>query len=485
MRSSVRFSFVALLVGVIVAFAAPAAAQAAFGVEKFFAANCKTAACEPADVTTEAFTQAGGHPPAGITDFTVNNHVIQTVPFTAVAPDGLVTHVRTDVAPGVSTNPEAVAKCSEEEFGDKELAPGTGAFAEPKCPTGAVIGENKVVVLVETETKGIFANVPLTGTVYNIEQPTGLSSLFGVALSLEPLGKPGVFAHTLIEGHVEWASDYHDYFEINVSPALPLISSRLVFKGNIGEGEAPIGSGGFLTNPTSCTGIGPQTTSKITLKSEEGATGEGSYEGPVGSENCGAVPFGFGVGPNFGLTPETTQSDAADGITTTVSEGHDLSPTGIDSSQVKSATITLPEGLTINPTAAREVTEACTPAQIGIGTRNEVKCPAASKVGTATLDVPGLPAESLKGTIYLGGENSGKITKPPYTMYVDAESEQYGLSVRLKGTVEPDPVTGQLKIAFGQAPGQPPEQPFSALTLHLDRRTVRATGQPARMRCGG
>lgn len=105
MRSSVRFSFVALLVGVIVAFAAPAAAQAAFGVEKFFAANCKTAACEPADVTTEAFTQAGGHPPAGITDFTVNNHVIQTVPFTAVAPDGLVTHVRTDVAPGVSTNP--------------------------------------------------------------------------------------------------------------------------------------------------------------------------------------------------------------------------------------------------------------------------------------------------------------------------------------------------------------------------------------------
>ena len=43
------------------------------------------------------------------------------------------------------------------------------------------------------------------------------------------------YAHTLIEGNVEWGKqakgtdqgDYHDYFEIDVSPALPLISSRL------------------------------------------------------------------------------------------------------------------------------------------------------------------------------------------------------------------------------------------------------------------
>ena len=42
--------------------------------------------------------------------------------------------------------------------------------------------------------------------------------MFGVALELGPLGHAGLFAHTLIEGHVEWASDYHDYFEIKCPP---------------------------------------------------------------------------------------------------------------------------------------------------------------------------------------------------------------------------------------------------------------------------
>jgi hypothetical protein len=488
MRSCFRYSFLALLIGAI--FAVSASAAQAFGIKEFFAANCNESSpnckkpAKPEEEKTKAeeegFTKAGAHPPFGVTDFTVNTHVIQTVPFEAVAPDGLVDHVRTDVAPGLSTNPQAVPKCSAEEFGDKELAPETGAFPEPKCPLGSVIGENKVVVLVEP-AKGVFANVPLSGTVYNLQQAPGLASEFGVALSLEPLGKPGVFAHTIIEGHVETATDYHDYFEIKVNPEIPLISSRLSFKGNIGEGKAPFGSGGFLTNATSCLGPGPATTSKLTLQSEEGATAEGTYTSPIGIDECGAVPFGGTVGPTFALTPETLHADAPDGITTSVTEGHDLSPTGTDSSQVKSATITLPEGLTINPSAAHEVSKACTPAQIGIGTHDPVACPAESKIGTVTLNVPGLPTneeepEALHGTLYLGAPDGEPITKPPYVMYIDAESVRYGLSVRLKGLVRPDLTTGRLTATFGEpgdTPGQPPEQPFSNLVLHFN------TGQNA------
>ncbi|HUA73712.1 MAG TPA: hypothetical protein VL988_03050 [Solirubrobacteraceae bacterium] len=488
MRSCFRYSLLALIIGALVAVSASTAQ--AFGIKEFFAANCNASSpnCkkpakpeeEKAAAEAEGYTKAGGHPPFGVTDFTVDTHVIQTVPFEAVAPEGLVDHVRTDVAPGLSTNPQAVAKCSAAEFGDTELSPGTGAFPEPKCPVGSVIGENKVVVLVEPSA-GVFANVPLSGTVYNLQQSPGLASEFGVALSLEPLGKPGVFAHTIIEGHVEWATDYHDYFEINVSPELPLISSRLSFKGNIGEGKAPFGSGGFLTNATSCLGAGPATTSKLTLQSEEGATAEGTYTTPIGIDECDAVPFGATVGPTFGLTTDTLHSDAPDGITTSVTEGHDLSPTGTDSSQVKSATVVLPEGLTINPSAAHEVTDLCKPSQIGIGTRNPVACPAASKIGSVTLDVPGLPTneeepESLHGTLYLGGPESGPITKPPYVMYIDAESARYGLSVRLKGLVEPNLSTGRLTAKFGaeaDEPGRPPEQPFSNLVLHFN------TGQNA------
>src|SRR5262249_19185319 len=250
-------------------------------------------------------------------------------------------------APGVSTNPQAVGQCSLKEFEGHEVAP--GVFTKPECvegtgPGGTEIGVNKVVVFAGVD-------IPLEGKVYNLEPENGLASEFGVAVDLSPLGEPGLFVHTLIEGHVEWASDYHDYFEINVSPQLPLVSSRLVFKGNIGKGKAPFGSGGFLTNPTSCTGAGPQTTSTLRLKS---ATGEeappATYTTPIGTENCGIVPFA----PTFSVAPGAgeTASDRPDGITTELTLPHDLSPEGIDSSQLKTASITLPEGLTMNPSAA-------------------------------------------------------------------------------------------------------------------------------------
>jgi hypothetical protein len=489
MKSSVRFSLFALLVSVIVAVAAPAAAQAAFGIEKFYAANCNaghpncisgsgTPAEEKAKAEVEGFTPAGGHPPFGVTDFTVNNE--GGVP-SGIATEGPVTHIRTDVAPGVSTNPNIVHQCSVAEFGT-EVA--KGAFLAPgaDCAT-SVIGTNKVKIW-----PGAGPDIELTGTVYNLVPEAGQSSLFGVALDLTPVGHGGLFAHTLIKGHVEWATDYHDYFEIEVSPELPLVSSRLSFTGNIGKGTAPFGSGGFLTNPTSCTGAGPQTTSTITLESAAGVKQIKPYETPIGNSDCDKVPFGGAVGPTFGLTPETTHSDAPDGITTTLAETHDLSEEGTDSSQVKSATITLPEGLTLNPSAAHEVTEACKPSQIGIGSLSPVTCPAGSKIGTATLNVPGLPTneeapdDALHGTLYLGGPESGPIKEPPYVMYIDAESARYGLSVRLKGLVKPDLQTGRLTVVFGDTPGQPPEQPFSNLVLHVNGGQNAALANP--LACG-
>src|SRR6202035_2368744 len=283
----------------------------AFGaleVQSFYAANCKTGfqACNKAatpgeelqKAKEEVFTQAAGHPPFGVTDFTIKSHVIQTVPFEAVAPEGNVKTIRTDVAPGVSTNPEAVPKCAVTEAGflGKELepVPGLHAFTAPTCP-GSEIGTNTVHVVLEVAPK-VFKNYELTGTVYNLEQPTGLSSYFGVALSLEPvLGAP-LYTHTFIEGHVEWGAeakgtgkaDYHDYFEINnVTPGL--IESRLAFTGNIG-------TGGFLSLPSTCTGTGPQTTTGLQLASYEGESLSASYTVPVGTEGCLlsgplAVPF--------------------------------------------------------------------------------------------------------------------------------------------------------------------------------------------------
>jgi hypothetical protein len=447
MGSRVRFSFLALLVGALVGVSASAAQAAGFGVKEFFAANCTEASCEAGTVLSKAYTQAAGHPPFGISDFKVNT-VERSKGF--FVPAESIKSLRIDVPSGVSTDPEAVPKCSVKEFESTEVEPVKHLFLAPKCAESSVIGENKVTTVLEV-AKEVFADVPLSGKVYNLEQPNGFSSYFGVALEIP--GK-GVYVHTFIEGHVEWASDYHDYFEIhNINEGL--LESRLIFKGNIG-------TGGFLANPSRCAGPGPLTTTGIEGKSYGGETASASYEAPVGTEGCeNSVPFA----PTFSLTPETTKLDSPDGLTAEVGLPHNPNPEELDSAQLKTASVTLPEGMTLNPSAAPEL-GTCTPKQIGIGTKNAVECPANSKVGTVILNVPGLPPESLTGNIYLGGpEGGGAITAAPYTIYVDAESARYGLSVRLEGTVQPDEAhgTGRLTVTFAKNP----EQPFTSVIMHM------------------
>jgi hypothetical protein len=466
------------VVGATMALAVPAA-QAAFGVETFVAANCIVGhpACgeqevkvgpfvysfpkEPtfAEAREAGYTQAAGHPAYGITAFKINT--VGTFP--EEAPTGLVTHVRTDVAPGVSTNPQAMEQCEIKELGT-EVAPGSGFFTAPTCSAGTEIGVNKVVVYLGPKKFPEGGDFPLEGKVYNLVPPEGRSSDFGVALAIpkaitEPIFKTSeqLYVHTMIEGGIEWAGDYHDYYEINVSPELPLIASRLSLFGNIGNTE----KGGFITNPSTCAGPGPLTTNTVTLDSSASETAARTYTTPIGPEGCqgeppfSAVPFA----PTFSVTPETTQSDQPTAVTAELALPHDPSPAGIDSSQLKTATITLPEGMTLNPAAATGL-KACTPAQIGIKTRNPVTCPIESRVGTVTLTVPDLPAnEPLKGHVYLGGTEP--ITNPPYTIYVDAESARYGVSVRLQGVVTPNEATGQLTTVFENNP----EQPFSNVKL--------------------
>jgi hypothetical protein len=380
MRSNVRFALLAPLIGAIlalVAVSAPAAQAATeFGPEILVAGNCteKYEACgskevelnplliysfpkepTPEEARKEGYTQAAGHPAWGITDFNVKTEGT----FPNEVPAGLLTtgpvkHVRTDVGPGVSTNPEAVPLCTKEQFGEKEAVPGTGFYPVSACKPETEIGVNLVTVYAGPNgvAPGV-SDLPLKGIAYNVEQPQGVASVFGVALKLpteltekvlkeaftahplpeeafpgnkaekeaakkateEHLEEGQYYAHTLINGNVEWAGNYHDYYEINVSTALPLISSRLVLKGEIGS----TGNGGYITLPSNCAGVGPATTNTVTIESAAGKVAKKEYTTPIGTEGCKGEsgltipPFV----PTFGLTPgaEETQSDGPDGIT--------------------------------------------------------------------------------------------------------------------------------------------------------------------------
>ena len=206
--------------GLALAILAPAAQATpeALGVKTLCGANCTTAfeecgseKVEPlpklvylvpkeptlAEAKEQGYRQAAGHPAWGITDFeiaTINfgeNPPKEPGKVPDAEPTALVTHVRTDVGPGVSTNPEAMVQCSMKEFGEKEVVPGTGFYEKPTCvetePGSTVIGENKVVAYAGEELffpKSGIVDLPLTGVVYNLVQPEGRAADFGVALEL-------------------------------------------------------------------------------------------------------------------------------------------------------------------------------------------------------------------------------------------------------------------------------------------------------------
>ena len=450
-----RIWLLALLAGAFFCGAVPAA-NAAFGVERFFAAECTVATCGEGGApvaNSELFTQAAGHPDFGITDFRLNS---KELPGKAFLPEGSIENLRVDVPAGLSTNPQAVPQCSQAEFTPEhsEVAPGT--FTESQCKPASQIGTDAVTVLVEP-AKGVFANVTLPGKIYTFSDPTpGLSAEWGIEIPLESLGLGKVFSHTLLEGHVSWNTDYHEYFTIKeISKTLPLLESRLVFEGNKG-------TGGFLTNPSVCDGS--QTTSFV-AESYTHETAPAHYSTSTGASGCNLVPFE----PSLALKPSTTISDQPDAATVELTMPHNPNPAEPDSSDLQTAHVTLPEGMTINPAAAYGLT-ACTEEQAGLKaasngerTTGPVTCPESSKIGTIAIEVPTLPAKSLEGSIYLGSPDGSAITGPPYTIYFNAESKRYGVAVRQKGLVVPDEKTGRLTATFEENP----QAPFNSISMNL------------------
>ena len=360
-----------------------------------------------------------------------------------------VKRIRVDVPPGLASNPQApMPKCSVEQFNK-----------DPKgCPASSEVGTTEMEAV--AEPLGVPLSLPsLTGNVYNLEPPPGLPLDFGIAV--EPAGELITPIRLFLEGHVAWSGDYHEYFEINnvpnegevkallgVKSPLKVLMSKLNFNGRTG--------GNFLTLPSVCSST--TTSSRLELESWSKEIAMAETHTPVGVEGCDKVPFS----PSVTITPETAQSDAPDGATTVVQVPQKVHENEVNTSDIQDARLTLPEGLTLNPAAAHGL-EACSGAQIGIGTANAVGCPAGSKIGTVTIETD-LPPGSLTGNVYLGSAGGGPITAPPYTIYLDAESPRYGVSVRLKGSVAPNPGTGRLEVTFAGNP----QLPFSELRLTLN-----------------
>jgi hypothetical protein len=418
---------------------------------------------------SQFFEQAAGHPQFGFTQIIVKHETTEIAGLKSETPVGELKTVRVDLPVGLSVNPQATPQCPLANF-----------VANPASCAGSEVGKSLVW---GPTLAGVELALP-AATVYNLEPKEGEPALFGFEL---------VGNDIFLAADVDWAGDYHEGFTI-VVPQAPLpnliLKNRLVFNGRAGNGT-------FITTPTTC--LGPPTTApwehvySTWLRADsyeepdpDFPNGSTRFESPIpdftSPKECDEIPFE----PDVATDPNTEQTDSPAGATAEVTVPFEVpsapellqEKTKQSSAHVKTATVTLPPGLNLNPSAADGLV-ACTDAQFGKGTRNPVACPPASKIGTVSVQTPPLPADSLAGNVYVGEQRSSDpASGEMFRIFVDAESARYGVSARLIGNTAADPNTGRLSTTFRDNP----QVPFSSFRITFDGGPHAALSSP--LTCG-
>jgi hypothetical protein len=409
-------------------------------------------------------TSAAGHPSELNVGFGFPTELEPGNPRTFTAGGG-VKDIRTVLPPGVVVNPMATPKCRE-----IELESGT----EVTCPGATQVG----VVNLTPATGGspVTTQVP----VFNMVAPGGSPGVFGMEIA------GGVYVHLVgavrSDGAYELSANVGD-----ILAKVPVVAAQVSLWGDPespshdalrGLCSATLGrkrefpcpsSGGsgkaFLTMPSACSGpieVHAEVDSWLTPGTfVERAVQTTDLEGnPVGVEGCNAVGFE----PTISSTATTNQGDTPSGLEFDL---HQVQREGFEeraTASLKNATVTLPEGLVLNPSAANG-REACSSSQIGLMTpigqapihfaETPQSCPNSSKLGTSEVMTP-LLDHPLQGSVFLA-----KPFDNPFDsllgIYLVVEDQQTGIIAKLAGKVSTDPVTGRLATTFEESPQLPLE----------------------------
>jgi hypothetical protein len=422
------------------------------------AGTCTADPAPPAQCSVDTkplfFEQAAGHPPKGFTQFIVKH----TTELLLEKPVAELKTVRVDLPVGLSVNPGAIKQCPLSTF-----------ESNPLLCAGSEVGESKVTAA----PLGVPTEAPPV-TVYNLQPKPGEPALFGFELAGNDV---------YLQSDVAWDGDYHEGFTIAVPPAPSLgppldegliLKNRLVFDGRAGDGT-------FITTPSTC--LGPAVPpfqsvySTWLLASSVEEEKSAGYQFPedarpplesrippgTSPKECDTVPFA----PSIATEPNTQDTDSPSGAAVEVDLPHQTKSAGLDqeTSHLRTAKVALPAGMGLNPSAANGLV-ACSDTQFRKGVKNpDNACPPASRIGTVTVNTPPLPEGPLSGNVYLGQQLSrDPASGQEYRIFVEAESDRYGVHVRLIGNVSANPQTGQLTTTFAENP----QVPFSSFRLQFD-----------------
>ncbi len=444
-----------------------------FGVEQY--------ELRPESADGSPDTQAGSHPFQLTSDIAFNQTANPNKPPAAVK------DLRFNLPPGLIGNPLPFPTCSLKEF-THQVGNGNA------CPDDTVVGVASVTYTVNQTEPGT-VDVPL----FALEPSVGEPARFGFRV----LGEL-----TFLDTSVRTGGDYGVTVTVpNITQLIGFMSSRVTFWGVPGDprhdpqrgwnclvpeeaerGHAPCphteakAPPPLLTLPTSCNA--PVSTNVEGDSWEE----EGSFTAPfeyvfkdnlgrpVTMDGCNQLPFS----PSIKVTPDGEAGSTPTGLTVDehVPQEVSLNPTGLAESDVKGLTVTLPEGIALNPSAADGLM-ACSMEGIALTSREAGVCPEASKVATVRIKTP-LLANPLEGAAYLATQDTNPFGSL-VALYIEAYDPVSGIRAKATGEVQENPVTGQLYSVFDENPvlkGDPafasdeaaqflPQTPFEDVELHF------------------
>ncbi|MGH2853241.1 MAG: hypothetical protein ACRDLF_03500 [Solirubrobacteraceae bacterium] len=454
-------------------------------------------------------TQAGSHPFQATFTTVLNQEadtqvgVVGSRP--AVFPAGLTKDLRFKLPPGLVGNPTVFPQCPIAQF--HQHLQGRDA-----CSAETAMGVATVYAYTQE-----FAYFRFVVPLFNLEPQVGEPARFGFFVPLA-----GVFV--VIDTGVRTGGDYGvTSTTSNITEAASFLAAQVTLWGVPGDPRHNASRGWnclndnsgfsseggpcvapealhphpFLDLPTECSGP-MQSSVEADSWTEEGSFHSTPSVPLPALDGCNRLPFV----PQIKVTPDGQQASRPTGLTVDVhvpQEGQ-LNATGLAQSTVKEIEVTLPEGVTLNPSAGDGL-QACSEAQIGylpgeshppgelhftpklpgsFGSSELLQpgvnfCPDAAKIATVKVKTPLLP-NPLEGAVYLASPQNFAVFPPenPFethvAMYVVAEDPVSGSLVKLPGKVE---LGGQPGVE-GLAPGQirstfedSPQLPFEDAELHF------------------
>jgi hypothetical protein len=397
-----------------------------------------------------------------------------------------------DLPPGLIGNPAATpVLCTEAQL------------QSSKCPDGAQLGLFELTTI-EGDSGIIGLN---RDQIYNMVPPPGSPAELAVNV-----GGFGLYLHLFAS--VRSDGDYGievstpdilafgtiPFFEIQTQvwgdPSSPR-HERIRGKCYVQGGLCPVAQQktAFWTLPGHCGGNSDVTSVHADSWEEPGLFKDAEYESadlggnPVSSTDCGALGFE----PKISAQPTTNLIDSPAGLDVDLHQPQntELGENGEDRStaELKDATVTLPAGMSVNPSQADGL-GACTTQQIGLTTtvgatpvhfdESPNTCPNAAKLGTVEVTSPllvqrndqgalekdpetGEPIpEALHGSVYLAQPFANPFGSL-LALYLAIEDPATGIVSKLAGRVEADPVSGQLSTTFKENP----QLPIEDIRLHL------------------